>query len=431
MAAAFVGGAALGVAFGEGLAVLHVTVKDVVSKAHEFIGWIPDKKEKSKVETTPGSPNKSNTPTIGMKFDCDDSAYEFYKDYAHRIGFSHNHEFAPSPMKHMLRSKRKISLAQKAIANDAKRSRISIQQTIELWSMQAGGRENLGFMDVDYKNHVHNERRMALRKEDGPVMMEFFHKMQLADPSYFYSIQVDDDGQIMNIFLADARSIIDYGNFGDVICFDTTYRTNRYERPFAPFVGVNHHKQSIIFGAALLYDETIESFKWLFETFLTAMLGKQPKTILTDQSATMAKAITEVFPKSNHRLCVWHIYQNAAKNLHHVFHSSKQFAKDFTDCLDEYEDEDEWLVSWDYMLKEYGLTDNKWLRSIFDVKEKWAIVYGRHMFTANMKSTQHSESRNNVLKKYLNQNMILCAFQNITPEFWLIRDIKNYRQSSK
>ena len=80
-------------------------------------------------------------------------------------------------MKHMLRSKRKILLAQKAIANDAERLGISIKQTIELLSMQAGGHENLGFMDVDNKNHVHNERRMALRKGDGPAMMEFFHKM--------------------------------------------------------------------------------------------------------------------------------------------------------------------------------------------------------------------------------------------------------------
>ena len=54
----------------------------------EFIGWIPDQQEKAKVEITPGSPNKSNTLAIGMKFDCDDSAYEFYKDYAHRISFS-------------------------------------------------------------------------------------------------------------------------------------------------------------------------------------------------------------------------------------------------------------------------------------------------------------------------------------------------------
>ncbi|KAK9275063.1 hypothetical protein L1049_022321 [Liquidambar formosana] len=49
----------------------------------------------------------------------------------------------------------------------------------------------------------------------------------------------------------------------------------------------------VIFGAALLDDETIDSFKWSFETFLGAMFGKQPKTILTDQSAAMANAISE------------------------------------------------------------------------------------------------------------------------------------------
>ena len=27
-------------------------------------------------------------PSIGMKFGCDDTAYEFYKEYAHRISFS-------------------------------------------------------------------------------------------------------------------------------------------------------------------------------------------------------------------------------------------------------------------------------------------------------------------------------------------------------
>ena len=217
-----------------------------------------------------------------MKFDCDDSAYEFYKDYAHQIGFSvrkqfikrgnmgqvirrtfccskegergvdkrqeqvhfhrpisrvgclaqmtcqlqkdgmlevvsfheqHNHEFAPSPMKHMLRSKRKIAPAQKAIANDAEKSGISIKQTIDLLSMQVGGHENLGFLDYDYKNHVHRERRKALKKGDDRAMMEYFHNMQLEDPSYFYSVQVDDDGLILNIFWVDARSIVDYGHF--------------------------------------------------------------------------------------------------------------------------------------------------------------------------------------------------------------------------
>ncbi|CAN1182107.1 Protein FAR1-RELATED SEQUENCE 5 [Linum perenne] len=143
------------------------------------------------------------------------------------------------------------------------------------------------------------------------------------------------------MFWVDARSKVDYKHFGDVVCFDTTYRINGYGRPFAPFVGVNHLKQTIIFWAALLYDETITSFKWLFETFLTAIHGKQPKTILTYHSAAMAKAIEEVFTQTHHRLCVWHIYQNAAKHLSHVFHSSNQFSKDFGSCEYDHEDEDE------------------------------------------------------------------------------------------
>ena len=102
------------------------------------------------------------------------------------------------------------------------------------------------------------------------------------------------------------------------------------------------------------------------------MSGKPPRTIFTDQSITMAKAIEEVFLESNHRLCVWHIYQNAAKQLNHVFHSSNCFASDLGNCVYGYEDE--WLDAWNNMLKEYDLVDNEWLTEIFAVKEKWAMV---------------------------------------------------------
>ena len=81
----------------------------------------------------------------------------------------------------------------------------------------------------------------------------------------------------------------DYAHFGDAVCFNTTYGKNREGWPFAMFVGVNHHKQTTIFGAALLYDETAD-FKRLFDTFANAMHGRKPRTILTDQDAAMAKA---------------------------------------------------------------------------------------------------------------------------------------------
>ena len=49
----------------------------------------------------------------------------------------------------------------------------------------------------------------------------------------------------------------------------------------------------MIFGVALLYGETSESFEWLFKTFLYAMSGKRPTTIFTDQDPAMAKAISK------------------------------------------------------------------------------------------------------------------------------------------
>jgi zinc finger SWIM domain-containing protein 3 len=123
------------------------------------------------------------------------------------------------------------------------------------------------------------------------------------------------------------------------VSFDTTFQTNKFEIPFAPILGTNHHKQTIIFGVALLYNETISSFIWLFETFFIAMGGKHPITIFTDQDAAMAGAIAYVFPNTSHYLYLWHIYLNAAKHLRHVIHNHPKFLSDFKGCV--YEDRSE------------------------------------------------------------------------------------------
>ena len=72
-------------------------------------------------------------------------------------------------------------------------------------------------------------------------------------------------------------------------------------------MGINHHWNNILFGCAFLVNDTIELFIWLFETFFTAMGGKRSISIFTDQDQAMANAIKEVFAKSQHRLCLWHI----------------------------------------------------------------------------------------------------------------------------
>ena len=69
--------------------------------------------------------------------------------------------------------------------------------------------------------------------------------------------------------------------------FDTTYLTNRYDMPFAPFVGVNHHGQSILFGCGLISNEDTKTFVWLFEAWLNCMSSNPPNAIITDQDRAM------------------------------------------------------------------------------------------------------------------------------------------------
>jgi zinc finger SWIM domain-containing protein 3 len=180
---------------------------------------------------------------------------------------------------------------------------------------------------------------------------------------------------------------MDYACFGDAVTFDTTFQTNKFEMPFAPILGTNQQKQTIIFGAALIFNETIESFVWLFKTFPTAMSGKHPSTIFTDQDAATAGAVAYVFPNTSHRLCLFHIYVNAAKHLGHVIHKHPdKFLPAFKRCV--YEDRSEaiFIQKWNELLSEYDLKDNQWMKILYELREKWAAVY-RNVFTADMNST--------------------------------------------
>lgn len=147
-------------------------------------------------------------------------------------------------------------------------------------SRQVSGKYVLGYTKQDQKNYLHNKRQRELKYGEAGSILRYFLKQKHENSSFYYAIQLDVEEQITNIFWADAQMIIDYTLFGDVVSFDTTYRTNKEYRPLAMFVGFNHHREVVIFGAALLYDEIIESFQWLFETFFEAMSRKKPNTIL-------------------------------------------------------------------------------------------------------------------------------------------------------
>lgn len=70
-------------------------------------------------------------------------------------------------------------------------------------------------------------------------------------------------------------------------------------------------------------------------------------------------------------------------------------------------------MAWDEMLDKYNLRDNDWLKRMYGIKEKWAIIYGHQILCADMTTTQWSESMNSILKKYVSYKHDLLLFLNI------------------
>lgn len=102
-----------------------------------------------------------------------------------------------------------------------------------------------------------------------------------------------------------------------------------------------------------------------------------------------------------------------------MFHGPNKFIHDFSSCLFDYEYENDWLLAWQQMLDKFNLRDKKWLTYLFELQEKWAMVFKRHTFMADMISTQRKESMNVVLKKYSKHGYDILHFIPQCDRFWL------------
>ncbi|XP_028058968.1 protein FAR1-RELATED SEQUENCE 5-like [Camellia sinensis] len=321
----------------------------------------------------------------------------------------HNHDLVPQDCIHMLPSQRKISTTQAIEVELASQSGIPLRLAYELFGRESGAIASLGFIKLDQKNYLRSKRQKDLEYGETGSVLHYFRKKTVENPSFFYAVQLDCDDQISNIFWANAQMIMDYAQFGDVVIFNTTYKLNNEHRPFGSFVRFNHHRETVIFSATLMYDETAESFTWLFQIFLEAMSNKAPKTIFTDQDAAMAKAIPIVMPDTNHRLCTWHLMQNVVKHVSSVFDDVGVKAV-FSKFMHDIDDEEDFRIQWDQMLDKYDAFDNHWLEQTFRVKEKWGWPYIMNSWAAGMSATQLSESFNAFLKDYLNCDHNLMEF---------------------
>ncbi|XP_073152067.1 protein FAR-RED IMPAIRED RESPONSE 1-like [Henckelia pumila] len=283
----------------------------------------------------------------------------------------HNHEMVNESQRYLLRSARKVSYAQGETLRVMSEAGIKPSSVLSYMEKESHGVENLGFIRKDAYNYLNYVTKGHSRVENGDAfeLIRYFKTKSNEEDLFYWDIQMDENGRLSNFFYTDSRARIDFEYFGDVFSFDTTYRTNRYNLICAPFVGINHHMDNVIFVLAFMSDETETSFQWLFKTFLESMGGKQPEIIFTDQCQAMMNAIES--------FC----------------YSEKEF--------DEVRKK---------MISEFGLENHSWLRGMHKLRHKWSTAFSNDKFCVGLKATSRSECTNSILKDGGKRNFTLFEF---------------------
>ncbi|XP_073137615.1 protein FAR1-RELATED SEQUENCE 5-like [Henckelia pumila] len=220
-------------------------------------------------------------------------------------------------------------------------ARISVANAVSYMEAEAQGPQNLRFIRKDAYDHVGRLRKHTkVDNGDASALLYYFINKSNIESQFYWNVQLDDDNRIMNFFFRDYRCQVDYEYFGDVLSVDTTYRTNKYNLICAPFVGINHHKQNVMFGLAFMSNETESSL-------------------------------------------------NGDSNFKRLWH------KYMSHC----ESEEDFEVTWRCLIDEYNLSGHKWLNKMYTLRYRWSIAFSNHRFSAGLLATSRSEVTNVVLKK--------------------------------
>ncbi|XP_021735745.1 protein FAR1-RELATED SEQUENCE 5-like [Chenopodium quinoa] len=308
----------------------------------------------------------------------------------------HNHAMIPVEKRYLLRSQRKIQGEHLKFIRTMKASGVRVTDSLRALRKEVGGSPNLCYTVTDVYNTLAIEKAGRLEGGDCNALIKSFAARQAKESDFYYEFEVDGNHALCSVFWRDGRMRRDYEAFGDLMVFDTTYRTNKYGMICAPFVGMNHHCNNVMFGMSFVLDEKTSSFVWLFEAFMRSMGGcRDPITLMTDQAPSIAATIRQIFPSTRHRLCTWHLGENSKTNI-----GGLRILKGFPEVFD-------FFLK---MMTKYKCSENDWLNHLYDIKEKWCPAYSKDYFSGGVLSSQRSETTNHSASNRLNKTDGLSDF---------------------
>ena len=251
-------------AIGSGIGKYYLRLQSSISTLRHLRRREPVRKFSQKMDA-----NADLNPKVGMEFNISKDAWEFWLKYGRQMGFDVRKHYINKSKKDGKITSRGFVCAKQDIRGSKKEDMIRTRNRddtrtncpVKLYVslVRETGKYKVTNFIEEHNHTPHLSETVYTMRSQRKISEVHAGLIELASS---FGIKPKATHELMS------RKAGGRANLGF-----TDLDQYNYLRPLGVFIGFNHHKGLTVFGAALLYDETVDSFKRLFESFLVAHAG--------------------------------------------------------------------------------------------------------------------------------------------------------------
>lgn len=124
--------------------------------------------------------------------------------------------------------------------------------------------------------------------------------------------------------------------------------------------------------------------------------------IITDHAMAVESAVGTIFPCAKYRWCLWHVMMGKLSEKFGAYKKFSEITSTIKFAVYVSPTSKEFEESWGWMVNEYDLGDNRWLKDIYEERRCWVPCYLTDIFWDGMSSTRINEAVKAFFDGYIN-----------------------------
>ncbi|PKB94892.1 hypothetical protein RhiirA5_437835 [Rhizophagus irregularis] len=181
-------------------------------------------------------------------------------------------------------------------SDPTKRRNASSSKTSCPWKLNVTYPKTSGVIKINSFNNEHNHSLTSIHDySDQPIYKKDLYNAKDSNLLWIVKLWLDPVSRKLKslLWILPTQKEL-YNKYNNVTIIDTTYNTNRFQMMLCIIAIVDNNYKSRIVATAIIDNETLNTYRWLFNTILTE-IGISPGVIFTDSDPSMIQSQLKKF----------------------------------------------------------------------------------------------------------------------------------------